>query len=129
MRIAVAAFALCLAAAWAEPAAAQPAEPPPQDGTAQPAPGQEEAEQGEIGQGLDLLGEGARLMLRGLLQQMEPALRGLGQDVAALRPVLEDLVRMIGDVRNYHAPEMLPNGDIIIRRKVPLPVPGEDVEI
>jgi hypothetical protein len=30
---------------------------------------------------------------------------------------------MIGDVRNYHAPEMLPNGDIIIRRRVPAPAP------
>jgi hypothetical protein len=37
---------------------------------------------------------------------------------------------MIGDVRNYHAPEMLPNGDIIIRRRVPVADPPDDeVEI
>ncbi|MFN3642149.1 MAG: AAA+ family ATPase [Gemmobacter sp.] len=102
MRLVVAALFLTLAL----PAAAQdtpPAEP-----------------RGDMGEGMELLGEGARLLLRGLMAEMEPALRGLGQDIAALRPVLEDLARMIGDVRNYHAPEMLPNGDIIIRRRPPL---------
>ncbi len=38
---------------------------------------------------------------------------------------------MIGDVSNYEAQEMLPNGDIIIRRKRPegLPTPGPNGEI
>jgi len=27
---------------------------------------------------------------------------------------------MIGDIDAYHPPEMLPNGDIILRRKTPL---------
>ena len=103
---------LALSLALAVPAAAQEGEP-----------------QGDMGRGVDLLGEGARLLLRGLMAEMEPALRDLGQDIAAIRPVLEDLARMIGDVRNYHAPEMLPNGDIIIRRKVPLTPDGGEGEV
>jgi hypothetical protein len=107
-------LALALAFLLALPVAAQEAEP------------RGDAGQGDIGQGIDLLGEGARLILRGLAQEMEPALRGLGEEIAALRPLLEDLARMIGDVRNYHAPEMLPNGDIIIRRRVPVADPPDD---
>jgi hypothetical protein len=92
-----------------------------------PAAAQDTGPRGDMGQGIDLLGEGARLLLRGLAQEMEPALRGLGEEIAALRPVLEDLARMIGDVRNYHAPERMPNGDIIIRRRVPAPAPEIDL--
>jgi hypothetical protein len=39
---------------------------------------------------------------------------------------------MIGDLRNYHPPEKLPNGDIIIRRKTPAEIltdRGEDIEL
>ena len=34
--------------------------------------------------------------------------------------MLRDLMTLMGEVDNYNAPEMLPNGDIIIRRKTPL---------
>jgi len=76
------------------------------------------AQNSDVEDGFDLLSEGTRLLLRGLLDQMEPALR-------ELEGVLQDLDA-------YHAPEVLPNGDIIIRRKRPdagLPEPGEDGEI
>ncbi|MGI1663106.1 AAA+ family ATPase [Palleronia sp. KMU-117] len=63
------------------------------------------AQDSDIDEGRDLLSEGTRLLLRGLLAEMEPALRGLQ---GALR-----------DLDAYHAPEILPNGDIIIRRKTP----------
>lgn len=63
-------------------------------------------EQGDLSEGFSLLQEGTRLMLRGLLNEMEPALRDLGA--------------AIDDLSAYHAPEILPNGDIILRRKVPL---------
>ncbi|MFN3936956.1 MAG: AAA+ family ATPase [Gemmobacter sp.] len=79
---------------------------------------------GEIEQGADLLEQGARLLLRGLLAEIEPTMREMGSALAELEPAMRDLARMIGDIRNYHAPEMLPNGDIILRRKVPL-VPDE----
>ena len=93
--------------------------------------------QAEAEEGFSLIEEGAKIILRSLLDDMEPALdemqKGLGTAVEELGPVLRDLAAMMGDIRNYHAPEMLRNGDIIIRRKTPdeqaLPEPGEDIEI
>ncbi|MDJ0629177.1 MAG: hypothetical protein QNJ44_13045 [Rhodobacter sp.] len=70
----------------------------------------------DLQEGMDLLSEGTKLLLRGLLGEIEPALREL-----------EDALR---DMNAYHPPEVLPNGDIIIRRKTPRPVPpGENGEI
>jgi len=63
------------------------------------------AQEGDVEEGMDLLSEGTRLLLRGLLAEMEPALR--------------DLKGALEGMQSYHAPEMLPNGDIIIRRKTP----------
>ncbi len=63
-------------------------------------------ESGEISEGMNMLQEGTRLLLRGLMQEIGPALEGL-----------ED---KIDDLNAYLPPEVLPNGDIIIRRKVPL---------
>ena len=93
------------------------------------APGADEA--GEVQEGFSLLEEGAKLVLRGLLDEVEPALRDMGEDLDGLmtemQPALRELAALIGDIRNYHPPEMLPNGDIILRRKVPLDpdAPGE----
>lgn len=74
---------------------------------------------------------GLRLFLDGLMSEMEPALRdlqGLAEDAA---PFLEELQRNLGsvveDIDAYEAPEILPNGDILIRRKTPL-VPDAPVE-
>lgn len=89
-----------------------------------------------------LMEEGARLFFRGFLQEMEPALEGL-QDLADdLRPALSDFVSEMGpalrdllaeveDWSVYHPPEMLPNGDIILRRKVPEErvVPEGEIEL
>jgi len=68
-------------------------------------------------EGMDLLSEGTRLLLKGLLGDIQPALREL-----------EDA---LNDLNAFHPPEVLPNGDIIIRRKVPKMVtpPGEESEI
>ncbi|MBI1220117.1 MAG: hypothetical protein GC186_16390 [Rhodobacteraceae bacterium] len=64
----------------------------------------------DIDRGASLLDQGAQLLLKGLLDQVTPTLKDLG--------------RQIGDMSDYRLPEVLPNGDIIIRRKVPLvPVP------
>jgi hypothetical protein len=63
------------------------------------------AQDGDVDEGMSLLQEGTRLLLRGLLAEMEPALR--------------DLKGAIEGMQTYHPPEMLPNGDIIIRRKTP----------
>ncbi len=83
-------------------------------------------------EGFSLMEEGARLFFRGIMQEMEPALEDL-QDLTeemepALRqfaqemgPALRDLMGKVDDITMYHPPELLPNGDIILRRKQPLP--------
>ncbi|TNF21534.1 MAG: hypothetical protein EP318_07150 [Rhodobacteraceae bacterium] len=87
---------------------------------------QEEAE----GKGLSLMEEGARLFFRGLRDEMEPALReleGMARDiepslrtfVQEMGPALREMFDRVEDWSAYHPPEMLPNGDIIIRRKTP----------
>ncbi|MDP2083794.1 MAG: AAA+ family ATPase [Gemmobacter sp.] len=93
---------------------------------AAPAPAQERAAPpSDLSQGFDLLGEGARLLFRGLMSEMEPALQEMGEQLRAMEPVLRSLAEMIGDIRNYEAPVKLPNGDIILRRK---PDPASDEE-
>lgn len=57
-------------------------------------------------EGFSLLGEGARLILRGLQSEMAPMIEALG--------------KAIDDVNAYELPEVQPNGDILIRRKEPL---------
>lgn len=87
-------------------------------------------------EGLSLMQEGARLFMRGILDEMEPALddlRGLSaemepalrQFVQDMAPALQDLMGKIDDITRYHPPEILPNGDIIMRRK---PEPSEPVD-
>lgn len=81
--------------------------------------------------GFNLMEEGARLFLRGLMTEMEPALRELDEaaremepllrDFAAeMGPALTDLLAQVEDWTMYYPPEMLENGDIILRRRVPL---------
>lgn len=81
--------------------------------------------------GLNLMEEGARLFLRGLMTEMEPALEELDElsreiqprlrDFAAeMGPALGELLDQVEDWTVYHPPEMLANGDILIRRRVPL---------
>lgn len=79
------------------------------------------------GDGFSLMEEGAKLLLRGLMTEMEPALDEMGKALTELEPALRELgpkfqqlITMIGDFQNYDAPVMLPNGDILIRRNKPL---------
>lgn len=97
---------------------------------ATPAVAQEAAPKGEAAEGFSLMEEGARLLLRGLMREMEPALdemgealRGLEPGMRELGPRLRQLVDLMGDVANYEAPERLGNGDILIRRKPGAPPP------
>jgi hypothetical protein len=43
----------------------------------------------------------------------------LGQLLNRLDPWFADLAEMLGDLSGWHAPEILPNGDILIRRRQP----------
>lgn len=86
--------------------------------TALPAAAQEEGS--DMSEGLNLLSEGTRLLLRGLVDEMEPALK--------------ELEGLVDDLNAYHPPEVLPNGDIIIRRRTPIDEtpeiePGEEIEL
>ena len=72
----------------------------------------------DMEEGLGLLGEGMQLLLRGLADELEPALRNFSDQMEGLN--------------RYHPPEVLPNGDIIIRRKTPgelAPPEGDEIEI
>lgn len=93
------------------PAAAQDAAPAPETPPS--------TEKPDLREGFDLMEEGGKLILRHLFEEMEPALRDIEGALKAAEPMLRDLMTLMGEVDNYNAPEMLPNGDIIIRRKTP----------
>lgn len=96
-----------------------------------------ETEDGDVGEGFSLLEEGARIIMRSMLDDLGPKLDemrdGLEGAMSEIEPHLTELFDMIGDLRNYEAPERLPNGDIILRRKLPeAPIefgPNGEVEI
>lgn len=62
--------------------------------------------QEELNEGLEYFSEGSRLLMQSLIGE--------------LLPLYKDLEVMIDELNAYHSPEVLPNGDIIIRRKTPL---------
>ncbi len=78
--------------------------------------------------GKSLMERGAELFLEGLRQEMEPTiedLRGFADQfgpalqsfMQEMGPALADLAAQVQDWSVYEAPEVLPNGDIIIRKK------------
>lgn len=93
--------------------------------------------------GFSLMEEGAKLVLRGLMTEMEPALDEMGQALSLMEPAfkeigpkLQQLIAIVDDFKNYDAPVMLPNGDILIRRNAPLvpelevtPGPNGEIEL
>jgi hypothetical protein len=80
--------------------------------------------------GLSLMEQGAEILLREMMSEMEPALDEMAGLLAEAEPMLRDLVAMMEDVANYEAPIILPNGDILIRRKMhPIPAPSPEVEL
>ena len=92
----------------------------------------QEADSVETDEGFSLMEQGAKLLLRGLMTEMEPAieeLKGMSDEMseamaiftAEMGPALAEMMTKIDDMRNYDAPEILPSGDIIIRRKPDAP--------
>lgn len=67
--------------------------------------------------GSSLMEEGTRQFLEGLLRQMEPALEGMSEFIEEMGPAMAKVLSQIEDWSVYEAPEILENGDIIIRRK------------
>jgi hypothetical protein len=106
-----------------------------------PAIAQEPAEE----DGRSLMQEGARLFWEGIRREMGPALDSFREQAEEMEPALRDFVEQMGpalrdlmdkagDLSAYEAPEILPNGDIILRRKSPdedetAPVPEGEIEI
>ncbi|PVA11901.1 hypothetical protein DC366_02940 [Pelagivirga sediminicola] len=93
--------------------------------------------------GPSLIEEGARMFFEGLMQEARPAMEGMKEMAERLGPQLREFAQEMGpalaeilkdveDLSVYEAPEKLPNGDIIIRRKPEsetapeLGTPGED---
>jgi hypothetical protein len=96
------------------------------------APAQEAPVEGpSAGDGANLIEEGTRLLLEGFSDELRPLMEGLATEMEPrlrdfaeqVRPMLEEFADTIGDLDQYHAPERLPNGDILLRRKTPLEVP------
>ncbi len=88
--------------------------------------------------GKSLMEQGAELFFEGLRKEMEPALDDLRGMVSQFGPAMQSffqemgpaLAELAGEVQDwsvYEAPEMLPNGDIILRKKPPKD-PSDDTE-
>lgn len=86
-------------------------------------------------QGLSQMEKGAQMFLEGMLQEMAPALEGFAGLAEKMGPAMRNFARQMGpalgdilekveDWDAYEPPKMLPNGDIIIKRK-PEPEPDQ----
>ncbi|MGJ8610445.1 MAG: hypothetical protein ACSHWY_05100 [Octadecabacter sp.] len=93
----------------------------------------------EMEEGFSLMEEGAKLLFRGIMSEMEPAIDDFAGIAGELQPALDmlasemgpallELAQTLDSVRYYEPPEVLPNGDIIIRRRSDAPkyMPDED---
>ncbi len=80
--------------------------------------------------GRSLMAEGMELFLKGLQDEIAPTLDeftslmdeigpGLQSFLEEMGPKLGAVFSKVEDWSSYHAPEMLPNGDIILRKKTP----------
>lgn len=100
-------FALALSLAVPLPVQAQETAPAPEEGPS-------------------LMERGLSLFFEGFTQEMEPALDEMAQLLEQLgptvAPAMEQLLALVDDMTNYEMPEMLENGDILIRRKPDAPV-------
>ena len=90
-------------------------------GIAAPAMSQEDNDKSLMEQGAELFFEGLRKEMEpaldellGLADEFGPAMQSFLQEMG---PALAELAAEIKDWSAYESPEILPNGDIIIRRK------------
>ena len=72
-----------------------------------------------LDQGLGLIERGAQMLLDHMMDRVEPSLKDMTDALKQAQPKIMEIMAMIDDLANYHAPERLPNGDIILRRKTP----------
>ncbi|SMP21637.1 hypothetical protein [Shimia sagamensis] len=80
--------------------------------------------------GRSLMEQGMELFLKGLQDEIAPTIEGFASLMEEIGPGLQGFLEEMGpklgavfskveDWSTYHAPEMLPNGDIIMRKKTP----------
>jgi hypothetical protein len=80
-----------------------------------------------------LMQRGAEMFFQGLMDEMQPAMEDFAGMAAELGPQVQALAQEMGpallaffekvdEIRYYQAPEFLPNGDIILRRKPDAPI-------
>jgi hypothetical protein len=94
-----------------------------------PVAAQQAAPQDGTEEGTDLIQRGIQSILDGLFQQMQPAIQDMAQALDEIRPMAEQLLKLVDDIGNYEAPVVLENGDILIRRKPKVPEPPKEGEI
>ncbi|MAM62650.1 AAA+ family ATPase [Maritimibacter sp. UBA3975] len=85
---------------------------------AAPVAAQEDESNPQLREGAEMMSEAFRLLLDGLSKEVEP-----------LTEAWRDMLKDLEELPEYEKPEMLPNGDIIIRRKVPLEEAPEGTDI
>lgn len=82
----------------------------------------------DLEQGLSLMEQGAQMLLRHMMGKVEPSLQEMTEALKQAQPQLLKLLAMVDDIRNFHAPEVLENGDILIRRKTPAELKLEELQ-
>ena len=100
---------------------------------AQEAPAPLPPPEGGVEEGVDLLQRGMRSILDGLFTEMQPAIEDMSRALTEMKPMADQLFKLIDDIGNYEAPVVLENGDILIKRKpaapAPLPAPLKEGEV
>lgn len=99
-----------------------------------PLPAAAQTPPSDADKGLSLMQQGAELLFNHMMGQVEPGLQDMAQALKEAQPKLMEILGMIDDLKNYHGPEKLPNGDIILRRKTPAELklealPGAETEL
>lgn len=83
--------------------------------------------------GPSLMERGLSLFFDGFQQEMAPHLDDMATAMSEIGPALDKLLALVDDMTNYEMPEMLENGDILIRRKPDAPLievlPDQGVEL
>ena len=76
------------------------------------------------------LGDLFERMLRGFAEETAPHLRNLERQLQQMEPEIERFWDSLRGMAQYHPPEILPNGDILIRRRQPddAPPPEDQAE-
>lgn len=105
---------LCIsvALALASPLAADAPPPAPDNGASEDVP--------------QTLGDLFERLLRGFAEETAPHLRNLERQLQQMEPEIERFWDSLRGMAQYHPPEILPNGDILIRRRQPDDAPSPE---